>query len=1005
MKAQILAMSCLLMGLDAAAQTALPYYRDIDATNVNAQTRRTELIFYPSEKDALTLPFEKSPFYVDLNGTWDFLYFGSEKEIPAELSGWGKIKVPGNWEFQGHGTPVYVNIMYDFATENPQPPIIPEEDPVGIYKRSFTVPRAWKGREVYLNICGAKSGVYTYVNGKEVGYSEDSKNLARFDITPFLKEGENELMLKCYRWSSGSYLECQDFWRVSGIERDVYLSSEQVKDDFDIDIVSTLDESFTDGIFSLVTTSGIPSYYKLLDRDGKTVAEGPAGVDGLVVPNVRKWTAETPELYTLLLKVGEEYTRFDVGFRRFDLEGNIFRINGMPVKFKGVNLHEHNEFTGHYCDREYIRKNLRRMRELNINAIRTCHYPQSRAFYELCDSLGFYVYDEANVESHGMGYKERTLAKDPAWYAKHLDRNLNMYRRTKNYPCVTILSLGNEAGNGENFVKIYDVLKELEAKGMNRPVVYERAEGGYNTDFLNPMYPDTRWLLRMGKLPSEKPVVLCEYAHAMGNSTGSFDYMWQAFYSYPNLQGGFIWDWIDQGIVRTDNKGRNWWAYGGDYGDPEKDPKGWWQDRNFCCNGLVNPDLDIHPGAWEVKYWYQEADIRFADAADSLVMNTFNLFNRHYFKALDNDLLWEITEDGKTVASGSRHFNNAPLAEEDFSVDLPEMDPLKTYYINFKLINPEATDLLQAGYPIATEQLLLRHADKKGATPGRYRVKAGARGNLITLKGRGAKLVFDTESGRVVQYRRGLKNIILKEFGLKPEFWRAPNDNEWGNHGPERRYGAWKDSLTVASADVQTDALGGAVLVTYLLPEGCTMDVAYNLVEGGALKIDAAFHGGTDHVDIPRIGFRTRMKAGNNAFTYFGRGPQENYCDRFSAYPVGIYSSTAESECYPYVRPQETGHHTGVEWLEIGPVCITGDKPFEFNALRCSIEDLDPYGADGCRIWGHINDIPVRDYVELCIDGAMTGVGGYDSWGSRPEPDRTVWADKDYEFSITLGRK
>ena len=795
------------------------------------------------------------------------------------------------------------------------------------------------------------------------------------------------------------------FWRVSGIERDVYLSSEQMDDNVDINIVSTLDETCTDGIFSLMTTSWISPYYKLLDKDGSIVAEGMANVDKLVIPNVRKWSAETPELYTLLLKIGDEFTRFDVGFRRLELDGNIFRVNGMPVKFKGVNLHEHNEFTGHWCDREFIRRNLQRMRELNINAIRTCHYPQSRAFYELCDSLGFYVYDEANVESHGMGYRERSLAKDPAWYAKHYDRILNMYQRTKNYPCVTILSLGNEAGNGENFVKVYDVLKKFETAGQNRPVVYERAGGGYNTDFLNPMYPDAKWLVRMGEVPPEKPVVLCEYAHAMGNSTGSFDYQWSAFYSYPNLQGGFIWDWIDQGIARTDDRGRKWWAYGGDYGDPETDPKGWWRDRNFCCNGLVNPDLDIHPGAWEVKYWYQEACIRFADEEDTLVMNTFNLFNRHYFKALDNELQWEVTEDGKIVATGSRHFDIPALTGEDFSVDLPEMDPMKTYYINFKLINPEATALLPAGYPIATEQLLLRQADKKPDAPAPYQVKASAKGSLITLKGRGAKLVFDAESGKVVQYRRGLKNVILKSFGLKPEFWRAPIDNEWGNHGPDRRYGAWKDSVSVASADVVTDAYGGAVLVTYLLPDGCTMDVAYNLVSGGALKIDAAFHGGTSHVDVPRIGFRTRLKAGYDSFTYFGRGPRENYCDRFSAYPVGIYSSSAEAECYPYVRPQETGHHTGVEWLEIGPLCITGDKAFEFNALRCSIEDLDPRDADGGRIWGHINDIPVRDYVELCLDGVMTGVGGYNSWGARPEPDRTVWADRDYAFSITLGKK
>ena len=1000
-----LAAAALLLPIAAAAGET-PLHRDINATRLNAQTRRTELIFYPSEQEALSKSFEQSPFYLSLNGLWDFKYAPDESELPDE---WSRVKVPGNWEFQGWGTPVYVNIAYDFAPENPRPPVLPDRIPVGLYRRSFTVPAEWKGRAVYLNLCGAKSGVYVSVNGKEVGYNEDSKSLARYLLNDYLVEGENELQVKCYRYSTGSYLECQDFWRVSGIERDVYLSSEAIEDNFDIRVVSTLDETCTDGIFSLAVTCWPVPHYKLLDSNGSVVAQGVANVNGIRIPNVRKWSAETPELYTLLVEAGGEYTRFDVGFRRTEIKGNTFYFNGEPIKLKGVNMHEHHQITGHYVTRDYLLENLKRMRELNINAIRTCHYPQPRFFYELCDSLGFYVYDEANIESHAMGYGPASLAKHPEWGTKHYDRTLNMYMRTANYPCVNILSLGNEAGDGVNFDRTYDILKKLEKDGQNRPVVYERADGGRNTDFLNPMYPDTRWLLRQGNLPSEKPVVLCEYAHAMGNSTGSFDLMWQAFYAYPNLQGGFIWDWMDQGIVEKTPDGRGYWTYGGDYGDPASDPKGWWADRNFNCNGIVNPDLDIHPGALEVKYWYQEADIRFADEEDTLVQNTFTIFNRQYFKPLDHDLLWEVTAGGEVVKSGSLHFDNPPRTGEKFSLDLPGTDPGKTSYINFRLVTTADSDLLPGGYPVATEQLLLHRAGgRRSPAPVRYRASVKEKGGKIVLRGRGAKLVLNPATGVVEQYRLGCRNVINKDFGLKPEFWRAPNDNEWGNNGPYERYAAWKDSLSVLSVETDADEFGAAVRVAYGLPDGCTMNVAYNLVSGGALRIDADFHGGADpsrRIDIPRIGFRTRMPARCDRFRYFGRGPQENYCDRFSAYWTGLYESSAKDECYPYVRPQETGHHTGVEWLEIGPVRVSAPAGFEFNALRCSIEDLDPREADGTRRWEHVTDVPVRPYVELCLDGAMTGVGGYDSWGSRPEPARTLWAHRDYSFSLTLSRK
>ena len=984
-----LTLAGLLTGLVCAAQgSGVPLYRNIDATNVNADTRRTETIMFRSEKEALGLSFEKSPFYLDLNGTWDFLYFDSEKDIPATPYGWGPINVPGNWEFQGHGEAVYVNHPFEFNTDNPQPPVIPDDVPVGIYRRSFTVPAAWAGREVYLNLCGVKSGVYTFINGKEAAYSEDSKDLARIDITPYLKEGENELMLKCYRWSAGSYLECQDFWRVSGVERDVYLSSESTADRLDFEVLSTLDSDLRTGIFRLDVSCGLPVSYTLYDADGTAVARGDSASGEVRIPDVRQWSAEIPNLYALVLKAGDEYTRFDVGFRRLEIKDGLFLVNGRPVKFKGVNMHEHNEFTGHYCDREYLRKNLLLMKSLNINAVRTCHYPQSRAFYELCDSLGFYVYDEANIESHGMYYGEKSLAKKPEWFAKHRDRFMNMYMRTRNYPCVTILSLGNEAGNGVNFERIYDEVKLLEKKRMNRPICYERAVFDYNTDMIVPQYPGAGWFHEMGEKYHERPVCPSEYSHAMGNSSGSLDLQWEQIYSYPQLQGGFIWDWIDQGVAATDEAGRAFWKYGGDFQTEGKSPKRWYTDRNFCCNGIVGPDMVPHPAAAEVKWNYQDVSV------ESLADNRFRIFNRFYFKTLQGLVeKWEVTCDGVPVKNGALSFGCQPQTGEEFSLDLPETDGRGSWYLNFCTLDGDKV--------IAHDQMLLRKAERQ-LPEGKGRVKVGVKDGRAVVRAGGAKLSVNLETGIVTAYKLGWKNVILKDFGLKPEFWRAPVDNDWGNGMPSR-CAAWKDSVSVLASG----ALPDGVHVEYGLPGGCMLKVDYRLAPSGALKIDAAFLGsGENPTELPRLGFRTRLKPSCDAFRYFGRGPQENYRDRFMGTPVGLYESRASKEFYPYVRPQETGHHTGCEWLEIGPVkVLSADGEFEFNALRCSIEDLDPRSGDGSRVWGHVNDIMTRPYVELCLDCGMTGVGGYDSWGSLPEESRTLHAGTDYNFNLTILRK
>ena len=1010
------------------AEDASPLWKDVNATSVHAETRRTETVFWPDRAGALADAFEESPFYLSLNGTWDFFYADSQAALPERISAqeWATIKVPGNWEVQGFGTPIYVNQPYEFCPRNPQPPTLPEDTPVGIYRRKFRIPEAWEGREVYLNLAGAKSGVYVYVNGRFASYSEDSKDLARTDITPFLKAGENELMLKIYRYSTGSYLECMDFWRISGIERDVYLSTEKSPLGFDFDVVSTLDEDCRDGQFTLTvrTARAAELSWSLLDRDGTEVLSGNGLADGECVfsetlPGVRKWTAETPELYRLLLCVDGEYTRFNVGFRRFEIDGNRFLVNGQPVKFKGVNLHEHHPATGHYVNRAQMLQDLELMRHCNINAIRTCHYPQSRAFYELCDSLGFYVYSEANVESHGMGYAlDRTLGNNPVWKEKHLDRILNMYSRTHNYPCVTILSLGNEGGNGCNFYDAYRMLKALEKDGMNRPVCYERAEFEWNTDMLVPQYPSAEWFRRMGENGSDRPVCPSEYAHAMGNSTGSLDLQWKYIYRYPNLQGGFIWDWVDQGLDAVDENGRAYWTYGGDYG---KDTP---SDNNFLCNGLVGPDRMLHPGAEEVRHVYQEVSV----TSEEPLSGRFRIFNRFYFTDLRPfRLVYTIEADGKKTESGTLRFATKPQEGEDFDIRIPPLKADKTYCIRFDLTADEDRPLVPKGTVIATDQFLLQEAEKQVREVRGSRPTVTEDGNVILVSGKHFRFAFDRKNGIVRSYEVHGKPLFCEDFGLRPNFWRAPTDNDYGNGLPARAQ-TWQQAsqrfdASVSVREGETDVVLSA---RYALPFATALEVDYILSADGVLRVSARYDGlmAERRMEIPRLGFRMRLPASADRFSYFGRGPQENYCDRNSGAWLGLYESSAQAEYVPYVRPQECGHHTDCAWMRIGKMSIVADERFEFSALRQCVEDLDseeavahdyqwPNFSPGdrkdpqaakyvLRRQHHVNDVPVRDYVELCIDGGQIGVGGYDSWGSRPEADKILWSDRNYAFSFTL---
>ena len=1098
------AFGCFLLGTAladnaTASQDTKPYWQDVQVVAVNKELPRSSFMTYGDRSTALTSRFEKSPYYSLLNGTWKFYFVDSYKDLPANItdpststSSWDDITVPGNWELQGHGTAIYTNHGYEFKPRNPQPPLLPETTPVGVYRRDFEIPANWDGRDVYLHIAGAKSGLYVYVNGKEVGYSEDSKNPAEFLINDYLQSGKNVLTLKIFRWSTGSYLECQDFWRISGIERDVFLWSQPKIAVNDFRVISTLDDTYKNGIFNLAVdiknhtkaAKDITVSYELLDAKGQTVATADnklwVGANSIKTASFEKelndvatWSAEHPNLYKLLMTVKEdgkvtEVIPSNVGFRRIEIKpidqiaGNgkpytVLLFNGQPIKFKGVNIHEHNPQTGHYMTEELMRKDFELMKKNNINSVRLCHYPQDRRFYELCDEYGLYVYDEANIESHGMYYslkKGGTLGNNPEWLIPHMDRTMNMYERNKNYPSVTFWSLGNEAGNGYNFYQTYLYLKDKEINSMNRPVNYERALWEWNTDMYVPQYPSAEWLEEIGRKGSDRPVAPSEYSHAMGNSSGNLWDQWKAIYKYPNLQGGFIWDWVDQGILEKDKNGREYYTYGGDYGVNAP------SDGNFLCNGIVNPDRTPHPAMAEVKYAHQNIGFEAIDLANGL----FRVTNRFYFTNLKKYMVhYSVTANNKVVRSGKVSLDIEPQASKEFTVPVGNLKPQAgtEYFVNFNVTTVEKEPLIPIGHEIACDQFRLPiESPKKAFKISGPKLTVSTNGDNLSASSSKVNFMFNKKTGIVTSYKVDGTEYFSEGFGIQPNFWRAPTDNDYGN-GMPKRLQVWKESsknFNVTDATVTMDGNNAVVNVNYLLPAGNLYIVNYTIYPSGAVNVAARFTStdmdaaqtevsestrtatftpGRDaarkeasKLNVPRIGVRFRLPASMNQVEYFGRGPAENYLDRNAGSMVGLYKSTAEELYFPYVRPQENGHHTDTRWVSLSTgkkgLLIQADNTIGFNALRNSIEDFDDEEATGLsRQWSnftpeqvanhdeaaaknvlrrqhHINDITPRDFVEVCVDLKQQGVAGYDSWGSRPEPAYTLPANREYNWGFTL---
>jgi beta-galactosidase len=1008
-----------------------------DVVGRNKEPGHVTYIPFADVSAALNNELEQSPFYVSLNGLWKFNWVRKPADRPMnfykddfDVSRWDDIRVPANWELQGYGIPIYTDVDYPFPAN---PPHIPHEyNPVGSYRRSFRVPDTWKGRQVFLHFGGVKSAMYVWVNEKAVGYSQGSKTPAEFNITSHVHEGENTLSVEVYRWSDGAYLEDQDYWKISGIERDVFLFSTpnvMIRDFF---VVTDLDESYTDGW--LEVTVEMNNYFKrtvgkhfvqvdLFGKDDKPVFERPLRkefeFDGFgrvevkfrhPVENPMKWSAETPYLYSLVLSLLDDKGRTievlgcKTGFRKVEIKGGQLLVNGLPIMIKGVNRHEHEPETGRVVSEEYMMKDIQLMKQFNINAVRTSHYPNVPRWYELCDQYGLYVIDEANIESHGMGYRpDRTLGNKPAWRKAHLERTIRMVERDKNHPSIIIWSLGNEAGDGVNFEATYAWIKKRDS---SRPVQYEQAGIRPHTDIVCPMYRQIHHLeefLRRGL--DKRPLILCEYAHAMGNSVGNLQDYWDYFENHRELQGGFIWDWVDQGLLKHTEGGEEFWAYGGDFGPP-----GTPSEKNFCINGLVFPDRKLHPHIWEVKKVYQPIKI----SPVNLKTGRVKILNSYDFTNLDNfEATWTVTEGAKEIARGTLpEMNVTPHRSRVVTLSLPRIqpEPGAEYFLRLSFSLREATSLLASGHEVAWEQFKLPVF--KSALQMEIQefpsVSLREREGIIEIEGKNFTITFNKRTGTLSSLV--FENTELIQSGPTPNFWRAPTDNDFGWNMP-RRLKIWKDAgserIVESIIGKRSSAREVQVHVVSSIPAGeSKYFTTYRIFGSGDIIISISFVPGSSELpELPRFGMKMTLPVDFDRISWFGRGPHENYSDRKTGSPAGVYSGEVMDLYHPYIRPQENGNRIDVRWIALSNdkgigLLAVGMPLLSFSAHHFKEEDFDSGLEKQQR---HTFHLKKRSLVSLKLDYRQMGVGGDTSWGerARPHPEHRLPA-QEYSYSFRL---
>jgi beta-galactosidase len=1026
-------------GRTPAPAAGVPEWENPKIFSVNAEPMHVTFIPYADQASALNDDPAASPFYKSLNGTWKYLWVPKPADVPADFfgpafaaTGWIDIPVPANVELLGHGIPIYVNSSYEWVKPRtqPNPPFIPHDDnPTSCYRRTFTFPDSWKDKQVFVHFGAVKSAFTVWINGRKVGYSEGSKTPAEFDITSYLVPGQNVIALEVLRWSDGSYLECQDFFRLSGIERDVYLTAAPKVRIRDFWARAGLDDACRDGVLkvdvdlknmaarlrggkarvemTLLDAAGSPvlAQSRAIDMSGK--ADAAVVFEG-AVPNVKTWTAETPNLYPLVLTLVDasgkatEWTAARIGFRRVEIRDGVLLLNGRSILLKGVDRHEHDPVTGHVVSEESMRRDIELMKQFNINAVRTSHYPNDPRWYELCDQYGIYLIDEANIESHGMGYGDRSLAKNPDWGPAHMDRTVRMVERDKNHPSVIIWSLGNEAGDGINFEA---TSAWIHGRDPSRPVHYERAGDKPHTDIVCPMYARIETLEAYALKKQSRPLIMCEYAHAMGNSTGNLQDYWDVIEKYDQLQGAFVWDWVDQGILKTAATGEKFYAYGGDWGPP-----GTPSDGDFCCNGLVAPDRTPHPGLWEVKKVYQPVKIGPTKAAGGkravLIRNAYAFLDLSGFRAE-----WELAADGGApFAQGTiESLDLGPGESRVFPLEAAEAapEPGAEVFLTVRIVTKAGAPLIPKGHVVAAEQFrdIVAAPAAKTAIPVYPTVKLVQTASGATIESASFSIAFDKATGMLASWTFLDRPLIVS--GPEPNFWRAPTDNDFGNRMPGR-LAVWRKAganRTLESFEAkQTGPAEVTVNVGYDLKDvQGKAAISYRVLGTGDLLIDARFTaGGRTIPEIPRVGLTLAVPKDFSSAKWFGRGPQESYNDRKTGAFVGIYGGNVGDWLVPYVSIQEYGNRTDVRWLALTDANGTGllavGRPqLDFAARFFTDEDLTQERRGG----KHAYEIRPRDFISLDLDYGQMGVGGDDSWGAQTHPQYLL-RGRDYSLRLRL---
>ena len=1025
MKRQLL--TCCLAMCSLATMAQHDEWKNPEINAVNRAPMHTNYFAYSSSEEAAKADKENSSNFMTLNGIWKFNWVKNADARPTDFyrtdyndKGWGQMKVPGVWEMNGYGDPIYVNVGYAWRSQyKNNPPYVPiENNHVGSYRKEIIIPAERSGKEIFAHFGSVTSNMYLWVNGKYVGYSEDSKLEAEFNLTKYLKPGKNLIAFQVFRWCDGTYLEDQDFFRYSGVGRNCYLYSRNKKYIQDIRVTPDLDSNYTNGTLNVALNlngSGTVEL-NLTDPAGKSVATAQVNGNGqksvvMDVSNPEKWTAEAPNLYTLTatLKNGSntlEVIPVKVGFRKIELKDGQILVNGQPVLFKGADRHEMDPDGGYVVSRERMLQDILRMKQLNINAVRTCHYPDDNLWYDLCDQYGIYVVAEANIESHGMGYGKETLAKNPSYKKAHMERNQRNVQRGYNHPSIIFWSLGNEAGYGPNFEQCYTWIKN---EDKTRAVQYEQAGTNEFTDIFCPMYYDYDACKKYSEGNIDKPLIQCEYAHAMGNSQGGFKEYWDLIRKYPKYQGGFIWDFVDQSNHWKNKDGIDIYGYGGDFNKYDA------SDNNFNDNGLISPDRRPNPHAHEVGYFYQSIWTTPGD----LSKGEIKVYNENFFRDLSAYYMeWQLLANGEVMQTGVvQDLNVAPQQTATLKLNLntEKICPCKELLLNVTYKLKAAETLMPAGSTVAYDQLTIRPYTAKALELKNQKasnldivvpVIKDNDHNYLIVEGENFIIEFNKHNGYLSRYEADGMQLLNPGAQLTPNFWRAPTDNDYGA-GLQHRYAVWKNpglKLTslkqsieneqaIVQAEYEMKAVKGKLFLTYVINNEGAVKVTQKMEAGKEEKVS----------DMFRFGMQMQMPENFNEVEYYGRGPVENYADRNHSTLIGKYRQTVAEQFYPYIRPQETGTKTDLRWWRVLNISgnglqFVGDAPFSASALNYSIESLDDGVQKDQR---HSPEVAKAPFTNLCIDKVQMGLGCVNSWGTLPlEKYRVPY--QDYEFSFIL---